>query len=132
VQAVTKGINAMATTKVAVAPVESMLKYDRTFTGSGTDTDVVSRPNTCSLPQLRGKALKRRFRLVHEGRQRNVHHRVDTDTFGLPVLKKERCTKCEVEAVSRASGSPFSAVTYQCDVPVVVLGALGSLSSATD
>jgi len=39
--AVTKGINAMATTKVAVAPVESMLKYDRTFTGSGTDTDVV-------------------------------------------------------------------------------------------
>lgn len=59
VQAVTKGINAMATTKVAVAPVESMLKYDRTFTGSGTDTDVVCRPNASSLPQFRAKPLKR-------------------------------------------------------------------------
>jgi hypothetical protein len=40
-QAVTKGINAMATTKVTVKPIESMLKYNRAFSGSGTDTDIV-------------------------------------------------------------------------------------------
>jgi len=40
-QAVTGGIEALAATKVQIKGTESGLKYDRTFSGSGTDTDIV-------------------------------------------------------------------------------------------
>jgi hypothetical protein len=58
-QAVTKGINAMATTKVTVKPIESMLKYNRAFSGSGTDTDiVVSSVRTLTLSLSLSHALR--------------------------------------------------------------------------
>ena len=40
-QAVTGGIEALAATKVQIKGTASGLKYDRSFSGSGTDTDIV-------------------------------------------------------------------------------------------